>query len=82
MTFSTPNIAKDASAKTYGKKSVDPKSIEAMERFARESGPKIVEGLNKLHREKYPELYRDNPSAAGVFDPAEILTEVAPATVE
>jgi len=64
MTSSTPNIANDASPKPSGRKSVDPKSVEAMERFARESSPKIVDGFRKLHRQKYPELYRDNPSAA------------------
>jgi hypothetical protein len=34
---------------------VDPRSIEALRRFAEESSPKVIEGLKKLHRGRYPE---------------------------
>jgi len=49
--------AREESPKTSTAGSVAPKSIEALKKFADESGPRIIEGLKKLHRERYPEQY-------------------------
>ena len=35
----------------------DQKTIEAMKAFEAEAVPKILDGLRKLHRERYPEKY-------------------------
>jgi hypothetical protein len=62
MPSSTLSTDRDASAKTPGGESANPITAEAVKTFLSESGPKVVAGLRKLHREKHPEMYQPIPA--------------------
>ena len=53
----TPNTKADASPKPHIEKSAAEITLEAMKSFHSESSVNILDGLRKLHRQRYPEKY-------------------------
>jgi hypothetical protein len=57
MPFLTPNTGQDTLPPKSTGKSVDSATIEGMDRFDRNAVPRILNGLRRMHRTRYPEKY-------------------------